>query len=72
MGGFMGMIGVYGLSFVVNYFLTLTPDFNFTLVLSWSNMAYGLFFSILTGILAGIIPAWFGAKMPPVEAIRAS
>jgi len=72
MGGFMGMIGVYGLSFVVNYFLTLTPDFNFVLVLSWSNMAYGLFFSILTGILAGIIPAWFGAKMPPVEAIRAS
>lgn len=72
MGGFMGMIGVYGLSFVVNYFLTLTPDFNFTLVLSWSNMAYGLFFSILTGVLAGIIPAWFGAKMPPVEAIRAS
>lgn len=38
--------------------------------LSFSNMALGVFVSILVGIMAGVIPAIRASKLDPVEAIR--
>ncbi len=30
----------------------------------------GLLISVITGVLAGVVPAWRAAKLPPVEALR--
>jgi putative ABC transport system permease protein len=30
----------------------------------------GLFISVITGVLAGVVPAWRASKLPPVEALR--
>ncbi len=33
-------------------------------------IAAGLLISVVTGVLAGVIPAWRASKLPPVEALR--
>jgi len=30
----------------------------------------GLLISVVTGVLAGVVPAWRASKLPPVEALR--
>ncbi|HYC59390.1 MAG TPA: ABC transporter permease [Thermoanaerobaculia bacterium] len=35
-----------------------------------SLIAAGLLVSVVTGLLAGVIPAWRASKLPPVEALR--
>jgi ABC-type antimicrobial peptide transport system permease subunit len=30
----------------------------------------GLLVSVVTGVLAGVVPAWRASKLPPVEALR--
>jgi putative ABC transport system permease protein len=41
------------------------------LVVSWNSISKGLMFAVLTGILAGFLPALSAARLNPVEAIRA-
>ena len=43
-------------------------DFKF--YITTQNIVVGLSISIVTGILAGFIPAWSAANMKPVDAIR--
>jgi putative ABC transport system permease protein len=38
--------------------------------MSWSTLADALGISVLVGVLAGIAPAWRGARLSPVEAMR--
>ena len=38
--------------------------------LAWSTLADALGLSVLVGVLAGIAPAWRGARLSPVEAMR--
>ncbi len=64
-GGLMGM----GLIWLV--LKGLTAAINFELYLDMGNIILGLTVSIITGILAGIIPAAQAANMNPVDAIRA-
>lgn len=40
------------------------------IVLDTTNIIRGLSISVIIGIIAGIIPAWFASRMDPVEAIR--
>lgn len=40
------------------------------IVLDATNIIRGLSISVIIGIIAGIIPAWFASRMDPVEAIR--
>jgi putative ABC transport system permease protein len=35
-----------------------------------SLIAAGLLISVVTGVLAGVVPAWRASKLPPVEALR--
>ncbi len=64
MGGILGLLLVYGGTFLV----TALADITIRLYLS--NIMIGIGSSLGIGVLAGIIPAWFASKLDPVEAIR--
>lgn len=64
LGGLMGLIMVFGLTFF------LTRVLNFEVFISWKLFAGAVVTCIVTGILAGIIPAFIAARMDPVAAIR--
>ncbi|WP_299243880.1 ABC transporter permease [uncultured Aquimarina sp.] len=64
-GGLIGLILVWLISKGAS---SVTGDFEF--ILSVSNMFWGMFGSVLVGIVAGVFPAWMAARLDPVEAIR--
>ncbi len=64
LGGIIGLALVFGLTFI------LTSVFKFQVFISMSLFLGAVAVCILTGILAGIIPAFIAAKMDPVVAIR--
>lgn len=70
-GGIIGMIFVWVVLLAGNMYLGTTEQ-TFRLVLTIENIVSGVIFSIFTGLIAGIIPAWSASKLVPVEAIRAS
>lgn len=64
MGGLMGLLLVYLGTFAVKAAAGLQ------IVLDVSNIMRGITYSVIIGVIAGIIPAWFASRMDPVEAIR--
>ncbi len=66
MGGVVGLIIVYILTFVVSSL------FDFDLILTIGNIFLGLFVSALIGLVSGFVPAWSASRLNPVEAIRSS
>jgi len=64
-GGAIGLLLIYGLTFIVSK----TMDFN--LVLSVGNIVKGLVISIIIGLIAGLIPARTAANLDPVTAMNA-
>ena len=63
-GGLIGLILVFIGTLIFN-------SIGFETVLSLKNVAKGVSFSILIGLISGIIPAWMAARLDPVEAMRA-
>lgn len=63
MGGLIGLLLVYLASFI--------PMGSMDVVLTPSNMIFGLMISSVIGVVAGLIPAFQAANMDPVIAIRA-
>jgi putative ABC transport system permease protein len=70
-GGLIGMFFVWIVLLAGNMYLG-TTDQTFRMVLTIENISSGVVFSVITGLVAGIIPAWSASKLEPVEAIRAS
>ena len=64
LGGLIGLALVYGCTFVVKAAADLA------VVLDMGNIIFGLSISVVIGIIAGIVPAWFASRLDPVEAIR--
>jgi putative ABC transport system permease protein len=64
MGGLIGLLFVYFLTFGIK------AVFDVQVILGASNIVTGLSFSLITGVLSGIIPAYFASVLDPVEAIR--
>lgn len=62
--------GACGLILVYFTLLGLEAALDFEMVLSFGLIFWGLFLSVVIGILAGIIPAFVAARMDPVLAIR--
>jgi putative ABC transport system permease protein len=63
-GGILGLLLVWLASFAASWAM----DFN--LFLSFNNIALGVGIALITGIFAGLIPAYKAASMDPVEAMR--
>lgn len=66
------MGGVIGLGLVYCCTLVVKAAIDIQVVLDLSNIITGLTFSIAIGIISGIIPAYFAARLDPVEAIRSN
>ncbi len=70
MGGVLGLILVYILVTVAEYFILNSFDMDFKFIISGGQVAFGLIFSAFIGMFFGFIPAFIAAKMRPVDAIR--
>jgi putative ABC transport system permease protein len=62
-GGLIGLFLAWLATFGVNYFLPAR--------MSLTMVGIALLMSILTGVVAGLFPAWRAARMNPVDALRA-
>ena len=68
-GGTLGMIASYAFLSLANLIIAKTGA-SIVLSLSQKNIVLGLGLSTLIGLLAGAIPAYIGASLDPVKAIR--
>ena len=62
--------GIAGLMMVLLAAKVATVAFDFEINMSLQNAFIGIMLSVITGMLAGIIPAWMASRLDPVEAIR--
>lgn len=63
LGGLIGLLIAYPITLVMDRFMPA--------VLSLALVGLALLVSVVTGLVAGFLPAWRAAKMNPVDALRA-
>jgi putative ABC transport system permease protein len=75
--GIIGLIGGAGgiilgiiCAKIIELYAQSNPVFYFSISISPSLVLFGLFFSVLTGCVAGFFPARKAARLKPVEALR--
>ncbi len=66
MGGLIGLGMVYGATAIVKAVADIQ------IVLDSKNIIIGIGTSVTIGVISGILPAYFAAKLDPVEAIRSN
>jgi len=70
MGGVLGLLLVYALMSIGEYVILHSFEMQFTFVIAGWQIAFGLIFSAVIGIVFGFIPAYVASRMRPVDAIR--
>ncbi len=70
LGGLAGLIVVAGLFGAMQWVMANVLESSFKFYLTPANLFIGISISVITGVLAGFIPAWNASKMRPVDAIR--
>jgi putative ABC transport system permease protein len=63
-GGILGVLVGVGIAKAISTFSPMPTLVRPALVVA------GLLISVITGVLAGVVPAWRASKLPPVEALR--
>lgn len=66
LGGLIGLLLIYGLTFVATALLDME------IILTLKNVVTGLTLSAAIGLISGVVPAFSASKLDPVEAIRAN
>jgi putative ABC transport system permease protein len=66
------MGGVIGLGIVYGGTILVKSIWDIQVILDIKNIILGVGISVSIGVASGIIPAWFAAKLDPVEAIRSN
>lgn len=69
-GGFIGIIIGISIAFLVNFIVKLAGVELLSVQVGWQLILFSLFFSMLIGIISGLIPAIRAASLQPVEALR--
>jgi putative ABC transport system permease protein len=64
--------GLIGLGVVYLGTIVFKAAADIKIVLDMNNAIKGVMISVTIGIISGIIPAYFAARMDPVEAIRSN
>ncbi len=62
--------GIIGILMVLIGVLAIPASESFTLTLSMGNVLSGVLIASVIGLMAGLIPAWVGASLNPVDAIN--
>jgi len=65
-GGIVGLLIVFGLTFVIS------SMFSFELILTFNNISLGIIVSAFIGLISGIIPSWSASRLNPVDAMRSN
>ncbi|MFN8287831.1 MAG: ABC transporter permease [Chitinophagales bacterium] len=65
--GFVLSYGVYNLPFPKNDFISIT---HFPVVFHWYHYAFGVWFGIITTLIAGLMPSMKAGKIDPVAILR--
>ncbi|MEM6630133.1 MAG: ABC transporter permease [Bacteroidota bacterium] len=69
LGGFIGLLGVFGTAAIVQY-LVEQAEMPLKIAVSAGNVGTAVGLSTLIGLVSGIIPAWMASTIDPVIAIR--
>ncbi len=70
---FLALIGgIVGLALIFLITVIIRISFDFPLILTLNNVLIGILVSSSIGLISGIIPAYFAARLDPVEAIRSN
>jgi putative ABC transport system permease protein len=67
-GGILGVLAGWGITRIADIFDLGGSDTQFAITPFWVGI--GLAVSVLTGILAGVYPAWRASRLDPIEALR--